>query len=67
MRGTKHEVSKKINSWEKSCSSELTTYGALPARDGTHLTLELPAGVPPPVELDEGLVALLLPDHETKG
>lgn len=42
---------------------QLTTYGILPARNRTHLTVELPACVPPAIELDEGLFTLLLSEH----
>lgn len=42
---------------------QLTTYCVLPACNGTHLTVKLPACVPPAIELDEGLFALLLSRH----
>lgn len=42
---------------------QLTTYCVLPACNGTHLTVKLPARVPPAVKLDEGLFALLLSGH----
>lgn len=42
---------------------QLTTYCVLPACDRTHLTVKLPACVPPAIELDEGLFALLLSAH----
>lgn len=42
---------------------QLTTYCVLPARNRTHLTVKLPACVPPAIELDEGLFALLLSGH----
>lgn len=42
---------------------QLTTYCVLPACNRTHLTVKLPACVPPAIELDEGLFALLLSGH----
>lgn len=48
-------------------TEQLTTYSILPPSNRTHLTVKLPACVPPPIEPDDGLHALLLSGHTTEG
>lgn len=47
-------------------SELLTTYGVLPPCYRTHLTVKLPACVPPPIELEQGLFTLLLSGQTTQ-
>lgn len=47
-------------------SELLTTYGVLPPCYRTHLTVKLPACVPPPIELEQGLFTLLLSGPTTR-
>ena len=49
-----------------SMNKFLTTYGVLPPRHRTHLTVKLPACVPPPIELKQGLFTLLLSGQTTQ-
>lgn len=47
-------------------SELLTTYGVLPPCYRTHLTVKLPACIPPPIELEQGLFTLLLSGPTTQ-